>query len=287
MRANITAAQKNQLMTKLLGSTQGRKKIAASIQEPLRKLRDYVSVGRRALWIDELPDGALPIYDRDVATPAFVVGDEGDSIQALPVEGARIMVPLFELASYPKIPFAHVKERRFDIIRRIKQKAKDELFRKEDTIIFQMLQAAATANTDNPSIPVAAADFNMSTIVDAFAGVEKWGLRVDKIFMNPREFKVFRNAGRDYVDFETQRELLRTGFMGQVYGAGIYMSMQVPAGTLLMVSEPEYLGVMPVRIDLTVIPADQPGDRMFGWSLFENLGMAVHNSYGIQQVIVS
>lgn len=283
----VTAAQKNQIMTKLLGSTAGRKKIAASIQEPLRKLRDYVSIGRRALWIDELPDGALPIYDRDVATPAFVVGDEGDSIQALPVEGARMMVPLFEIAAYPKIPFAHVKERRFDIIRRIKQKAKDELFRKEDTIIFQMLQAAATANTDNPSIAVAAANFNMSTIVDAFAGIEKHGLRVDKVFMNPQEFKVFRNAGRDYVDFETQRELLRTGFMGQVYGAGIYMSMQVPRGSLFLVSEPEYLGVMPIRIDLTVIPADVPGDRMFGWSLFCNEGMAVHNTYGIQQILVS
>ena len=283
----VTAAQKNQLMTKLLGSTQGRKKIAASIQEPLRKLRDYVSIGRRALWIDELPDGALPIYDRDVATPAFVVGDEGDSIQSLPVEGARMMVPLFEIAAYPKIPFAHVKERRFDIIRRIKQKAKDELFRKEDTIIFQMLQTAATGNSDNPSIPVTAANFNMSTIVDAFAGIEKWGLRVDKLFMNPQEFKVFRNAGRDYVDFETQRELLRTGFMGQIYGAGIYMSMQVPRGTLLLVAEPEYLGVMPIRIDLTVIPADVPGDRMFGWSLFCNEGMAVHNTYGVQQIVVS
>lgn len=283
----VTAAQKNQLMTKLLGSTQGRKKIAASIQEPLRKLRDYVSIGRRALWIDELPDGALPIYDRDVATPAFVVGDEGDSIQALPVEGNRMMVPLFEIAAYPKIPFAHVKERRFDIIRRIKQKAKDELFRKEDTIIFQMLQAAATNNLDNPTIPVTQPNFSMETIVDAFAGVEKWGLRVDKIFMNPQEFKVFRNAGRDYVDFETQRELLRTGFMGQVYGAGIYMSMQVPRGSLFIVAEPEYLGVMPIRIDLTVIPADVPGDRMFGWSLFCNEGMAVHNSYGIQQIIVS
>ncbi|MFA5071245.1 MAG: HK97-fold major capsid protein [Candidatus Pacearchaeota archaeon] len=287
MPRTITAAQKNQLMTKLLGSTQGRKKIAASIQEPLRKLRDYVSIGRKALWIDELPDGALPIYDRDVATPAYVVGDEGDTIQALPTEGPRIMVPLFELAAYPKIPFAHVKERRFDVIRRIKQKAKDELFRKEDTIIFEMLKVAGTSNIDNPSIAVAAADFNMSTIVDAFAGIEKWGLRVDKVFMNPQEFKVFRNAGRDYVDFETQRELLRTGFMGQVYGAGIYMSMQVPRGTLFFVAEPEYLGVMPVRIDLTVIPADVPGDRMFGWSIFENIGMTVHNSYGIQQVVVS
>jgi hypothetical protein len=286
MRPTITASQKNKLMTQLLGSTQGRKKIAASIQEPLRRLRDYVATGRKAVFIDELPDGALPIYDRDVDTPAYVVGDEGDSIQTI-VESQRIMVPLFELASYPKIPFAHVKERRFDIIRRIKQKAKDELFRKEDRIIFNVLQTAATANTDNPTIPVAAADFSMETVVAAFAEVEKWGLRVDKIFMNPREFKVFRNAGRDYMDFETQRELLRTGFMGMVYGASVYMSMEVPRGTIFFVTEPEYLGVMPVRIDLTVIPADIPGDRMFGWSIFENIGLTIFNSYGIQQVVVS
>ena len=286
MRPTITASQKNQLMTKLLGSTQGRKKIAASIQEPLRRLRDYVSTGRKAIFIDELPDGALPIYDRDVETPAYVVGDEGDSIQTI-VESARIMVPLFELASYPKIPFAHVKERRFDIIRRIKEKAKNELFRKEDRIIFNVLQTAATANADNPTIPVAAADFSMETVVAAFAEVEKWGLRVDKIFMNPREFKVFRNAGRDYMDFETQRELLRTGFMGMVYGASVYMSMEVPRGTIFFVTEPEYLGVMPVRIDLTVIPADDPGARMFGWSIFENLGLTIFNTYGLQQVVVS
>jgi hypothetical protein len=282
MRANITAAQKNQLMTKLLGSTQGRKKIAASIQEPLRKLRDYVSVGRKALFIDELPDGALPIYDRDVDTPAYIVGDLGDNVQQVS-DSKRIMVPLFELASNPMIPFAHVKERRFDIIRRIKQKAKDELFRKEDTIIFDLLSKAATANVENPTITATAATFNMAKVVDAMAGVEKHGLRVDKIFMNPEQFKVFRNAGRDYVDFETQRELLRTGFMGMCYGAGIYMSMQVPRGSLFFVTEPEYLGVMPVRIDLTVIPADSPSTRMFGWSIFENIGLTIHNSFGIQQ----
>ena len=282
----FTAAQKHQLMTKLLTSSQGRKRIAASIQEPLRSLRDYVSVGRKTLMVDELPDGALPIYDKDVDTPAYIVAEEGDSIQKI-VKSDRILVPLFELASLPKVPFTQVKERRFDIVRRIKQKAKDELFRAEDNKIFATMQAAGDNNTTNLTITEAAADFNMETIVEAFAAVERHGLRVDKIVCNPNEYRVFRNAGRDYVDFETQRELLRTGFMGSVYGASIYQSVEVPEGRLFVITEPDYLGVFPVRIDLTVIPADDPVARVFGWSIFEQVGISIYSELGLVQIEVT
>jgi hypothetical protein len=283
----VTAGQKHQLMTKLLGSTTGRRRIAASVQEPLRKLRDYVSIGRKALFIDELPDGTLPIYDTDIETPSYVVGEEGFNVETV-VHGARMLVPLFELASNPKIPFTQVKERRFDVIRRIKQKSRDELFREEDRLIFKAFGVAGDNSTYNPSLGVLKANFNMETFVEAFASIERHGLRVDKIYMNPNEYRVFRTAGRDYVDFETQRELLRTGYMGNVYGASIFQSMEVPLGTFWLIVEPEYLGVMPVRIDLTVLPADEPAKRQFGWSVFENVGIGIHNGdYGIQQVVVT
>ena len=288
MKRKVTAAKKHQLMTKLLASAKGRQRIAVSMQEPLRTLRDYVSIGRKALFVDELPDGTLPIYDTDIDTPSYVVGEEGDSIETV-VKGARILIPLFELASYPKVPFTQVKERRFDIVRRIKQKAKDELFREEDSLIFTAMQTAGTANTTNTAIAVTdGVDFDMETIIQAFATIERWGLRVDKIFMNPYEYRIFRGAGRDYVDFETQREILRTGFMGSVYGASIFQSMEVPSGVFFCVTEPEYLGILPVRIDLTVIPADEPGTRQFGWSIFENIGIGFHNSdYGLVEIDVT
>lgn len=283
----VTAAQKHRLMTKLLATTRGRQRIAASMQEPLRRLRDFVSNGRKALFVDELPDGTLPIYDKDIDTPAYVVAEEADSISTV-VKGERVLIPLFELASWPKVPFTQVKERRFDIVRRIKQKAKDELFRKEDNIIFTAFQTAGDANTTNTDIAEASADFDMTTIVEGFARVERHGLRVDKIYCNPNEYRVFRNAGRDYVDFETQRELLRTGYMGQVYGSQIFQNVEVPVGHMYLITEPEYLGVIPVRIDLTVIPADDPGNRAFGWSIFENLGVGLHNAdYGLQQISVT
>jgi len=283
----ITAAQKHQLMTKLLATQAGRQKIAASVQEPLRKLRDYQAVGRKAFFIDELPDGTLPVYDMDPDIPAYVVGEEADSVQTI-VKSKRLMVPLFELASYPKVPFTQVKERRFDVVRRIKQKSRDELFRREDQLIFAAMTKAGNANTVNTSISIAKASFEIGDVADAFAQVERHGLRVDKIFMNPARFPVVRKAGRDYMDFETQREILRTGFMGVLYGASLYMSPEVPENRIFLVTEPEYFGVMPVRIDLTVIPADDPGNRSFGWSVFENIGIGIHNAdRGLQQIVIT
>lgn len=287
MTRRVTAAQKHQLMTKLLASQAGRQKIAATVQEPLRKLRDYQAIGRKAFFIDELPDGTLPIYDMDPDIPAYIVGEEGDSIQTV-VKSKRLMVPLFETASNPKVSFTQVKERRFDIVRRIKQKARDELFRKEDQTIFSLMKKAADGNTINTNMAVANASFNMDTLADAFARVERHGLRVDKVFMNPQRYAVIRKAGRDYVDFETQRELLRTGYMGNLWGASIFMSPEVPVNSVFIVTEAEYFGVMPVRIDLTVIPADDPANRQFGWSIFQNLGIAIHNSdRGLQQIVLS
>lgn len=277
MSRKITAAQKHQLMTKLLATAQGRQRIAANIQEPLRKLRDYSAVGRRAFFIDELPDGTLPVYDMDPNIPAYVVGEEADSIQTV-VKSQRILVPLFELASYPKVPFTQVKERRFDIIRRIKQKSRDELFRAEDNLIFAAMTKAASGNITNTTVSIPTASFTIGKMADMFARIETHGLRVDKIFMNAINFPVIRKAGRDYVDFETQKELLRTGYLGNLWGASIYMSPQVPTNTIFFVTEPEYFGVIPVRIDLTVIPADDPANRAFGWSVFENIGIGDRKS---------
>lgn len=277
MSRKITSSQKHALMTRLLGSAQGRQRIAANIQEPLRKLRDYQAVGRRAFFVDELPDGTLPIYDMDVTTPAYVVGEEADSVMTV-VHAKRMLVPLFELASYPKVPFTQVKERRFDIIRRIKQKARDELFRAEDNLIFALFSKCAAANIVNVTVSISRSSFVIGKMADLFAVIETHGLRVDKIYLNALNFPVIRKAGRDFADFETQRELLRTGYLGNLWGASIYMSPQCQNNTIYFITEPEYLGVLPVRIDLTVVPADDPANRAFGWSIFENIGLGVHNS---------
>ena len=40
----------------------------------LRRRRDYMSIARKALMVETLPDGALPIYDKEFDTAAMTVG---------------------------------------------------------------------------------------------------------------------------------------------------------------------------------------------------------------------
>ncbi len=48
-----------------IATPNGRARLAASMMAPIRRPRDYSGIARRMLLVDPLPEGALPIYDRD------------------------------------------------------------------------------------------------------------------------------------------------------------------------------------------------------------------------------
>lgn len=279
------AARRHFVMSKMMSSGPGRAKLASSFTGPLRIYRDYLGIGRKLLFVDDLPDGTLPIYDMDPDIPAFVVGEGADNIEVR-VNSPRLLIPQFEIASNPTVPFVAVKERRYDVTKRVREKTRNEIVRVEDRVIFNAIEQAAT-HADNSNTLILTATPTWDDVIDGFAEVENSDLRVDKLAMSPDMFRIFRKAGRDYIDFETQREILRTGLLGVAYGAQIYSSAEIPKGTIYFLAEEEYVGTIPVRMDITVIPADEPKNRVFGWSVFCNEGVGIHNLRGIGALKVS
>lgn len=75
----ISNELKQQIIGEYMKTASGRAKLAASMVQPLRLRRDYTSVGRKTFLVEQLPDGALPIYDKDPNVSAFVVGEEGQN----------------------------------------------------------------------------------------------------------------------------------------------------------------------------------------------------------------
>lgn len=70
----MSIEQKYAIISENIRNASGRQKLAASMIQPLRKQRDYSSVGRKAFYVEQLPDGALPIYDKDANVAAYLVG---------------------------------------------------------------------------------------------------------------------------------------------------------------------------------------------------------------------
>jgi hypothetical protein len=288
---NVSNAVKQKIISDYVKTASGRAKLAASMTQPLRTRRDYMSVGRKTFLVEQLPDGALPIYDKDPDVTAFVVGEEGENILAI-TKPRRVIFPLFEIASNPEIPLTQIKERRFDLIERAQDLARAQIQAAEDERVFAVLDAIAVNGFDslpggtNPDIPVIA-PINGAVLADAFSLIERHDLRVARVYMNARDYADLRKFGRDILDIESQATLLKTGLMATLWGSQVITSRLVPVGTVYVCCEPEMFGRIPVRTELTVLSADDPKARTIGFSVFENLGIGAYNPRGLARLTVT
>ena len=283
---SMSLQEKYAILSKHVVTAAGRQKIAASMIQPLRKRRDYTSVGRKAFYVEQLPDGALPIYDKDVDVAAYVIGEEGDNIISV-VKPKRVMFPLFEIAANPEIPLTEIKARRFDLIERAVDLGSSEIMAEEDRKIFAVMDAVC----DDPSSPnqdiQITGNLTSAALADGFAAIERNDIRVATIFCNAKDYSDLRKWDRDVLDPDSQAQLLKTGIRTGVWGATLITSRVVPEGTVYICGEPEFFGRMPVRTDLTILSADTPKSRLIGFSMFQQLGIGIFNPYAIVRMKIT
>lgn len=281
--AGMTNEQKEYLISKALETEEGRIALAQAMANPIRVSLDYQGVGRKLLVVDPLPQGALPVYDKDVDAKAFVISKRGKAPDQV-VEGDRVQVPTFEIVSYPQVRFSQVKERRFNVIDRAQQRAKSDIMAVEDEEIFSLIDSASTAV--NNAI-TSSGGLTRAALTSAFREVEKHDLVVTKVVMNATSFADIRAWGREEFDPVTQHEVLQTGLFGHIWTADILISKKVPQDTVYVLADPEFVGVMPIRQDIQVIPADKPEELRLGWVIYEEIGLAVVNPLGIAKINIT
>ena len=283
---SMSVEKKYEILSQNIRTAGGRQRLAASMIQPLRRRRDYSSVGRKAFYVEQLPDGALPIYDKDPDVAAYVIGEEGDNIVSV-VKPKRVMFPLFEVAANPEIPLTEIKARRFDLIERSVDLGNAAIMAEEDKKVFACMDAVcADPTAPNQTIEITG-NLTSAALADGFAAIERWDLRVANIFMNAKDFSDLRKWDRDTLDPDTQGDLLKSGILGGLWGAKIICSRIVPEGTIYVCAEPEFFGRIPVRTDLTILSADNPKARLIGFSMFENLGIGIHNPYAICKMTIN
>lgn len=277
---------RHEIISKHIRTASGRQKLAASMIAPLRRRRDYSSVGRKAFYVEQLPDGALPIYDKDPNVTAYVIGEEGENIVSVS-KSKRVIFPLFEIASNPEIQLTEIRQRRFDLIERSVDLAKAEVNAEEDRKVFAIMDALAADPTNpNPTILVTG-NLTSNALADAFANIDRSDLRTSTVFLNAKDYSDLRKWDRDTLDPETQQVLLKTGLMGTVWGAKLIVSRIVAEGIVYVCAEPEFFGRIPVRTELTVLSADDPKNRLIGFSIFEQLGIGAYNPFALQTLEIT
>lgn len=118
--ASVNDDAREALLVKAMQSERGKIALAQAMANPIRRNLDYQGVGRKALRVDPLPQGALPVYDKDIDVSATVISSNG-AVPESRIKGERISVPEFEIVSNPTVRIYEVKRRRFNVIDRAQQ----------------------------------------------------------------------------------------------------------------------------------------------------------------------
>lgn len=289
---SLSDEQRDEMIKQALMTQEGKIALGQAMATPIRRNLDYQGVGRKALVVDPLPQGALPVYDRDIDVAAVVISSNGSAPESR-VFGDRVTVPEFEIVSNPTVRIAEVKRRRFNVIDRAQQKARQEIQAQEDANVFAALDFAgdATKGGENAvqqlDLATPGGKLSKNGMLALKRQIDRWDLVTSKYFMNINEFtdilswESAGSTGASQVDPVTQREILQTGLYGSIFGADIIVSKIVPAGRAFATAEPEFVGVMPVRQDIEVLPADEPKQLKLGWVVSEIVGIGIVNPRGV------
>ena len=288
---SLTEEQHNEMIKRALTSSEGKIALGQAMANPIRRNLDYQGVGRRVLVVDPLPQGALPVYDRDIDVAAVVISSNGSAPESR-VFSDRLTIPEFDVVSNPTVRIAEVKRRRFNVIDRAQQKARQEIQAQEDANIFAALDFAGDSSLggDNTAQDVADAGLLKRDLSEVKKQVDRWDLVTTKFLLNINEFTDILNWGAGggqaaatggELDPVSQREVLQTGLYAHIWGADIIVSKVVTPGSIFATADPEFVGVMPIRQDIEVLPADEPKQLKLGWVVNEIIGIGIVNARGV------
>ena len=283
-KSKLTNEQKEAVIAQALQTDEGRVALAQAMVEPIRRSLEYQAVGRKLLLVDELPQGALARYERDVAAIAHVIARRGavpDQIQ----EGEEILVPTFEIAANPSVRLSEIKARRFYIVDRAQIKAKEAIQKEEDTNIFSALIAAADNRGDQ--IVMNVGSLSPASLNTSFRFIEQHDLVATKIVVHANQYAAIRVFGKDFYDEATTREILTSGLFGHLWTADIHVSSRMDKNTVLVVASPDTVGAFPIRQDITVLPCDDPKKLRLGWVIYEEVGIVVVNDSAVSKIEVT
>ena len=287
----FTEDEKSHLINKF-ASPNVRLAIGQAMASPLKTFLEYKGVMRRALKVDPMAPGAVPIYDRDTEEISAEAIASQSAITQTKIVGERVMVPVFEIAANPTIKLREVKIRRFNIIDRIQVRTRQFMQEAEDATIINLLNTASTLLNSAITVDSSAAGNNLGYIerkdlVKLARSIEQWDLFAVSMFFSIYRYADIKQWGATELDLVTMKQVIDTGLVASLHGQNIYVTKKMAHNTVLCTSDPDYVGVMPVYQDIEVIPADLPWETAFGWAFTELIGMTVFNPKGVSSLTVT
>jgi hypothetical protein len=255
---------------------------------PIKDIVDYEGWARKVLRVRPLAQGELFRIAKDVRATAWVVGQDGQSIESR-LYGKYVQPSEFKITAYPTVDIEDIYQMNYDVLDRAQDTARQEIELEEDKRCLAILDAAST--TVNATSAFGTDGVDISEMEAVRYQVERHRLVCEKFLINRQELSDLISLG-NALDPVTQRELLLAGYVGTLFNAqvitaaGTGVEEVVPAGTIYACAGSEYLGEMGVRVELFSEPFNKFSHResVKGWAFIEMVGFGITNPRAVARM---
>jgi len=265
-------------------SSEGFRQVGQGLLNPIKEVIDYEGLARKVFAPRTVKAGEIVRYDKDVYVQGWVIAEDGTTPQST-VEGRYIYPPEFEVTAYPSIEIKDKYRAQYDILARTQDRARMSIEYQEDLALINLLQAGANQSNTTTFF----ATLNMAAFEAIRYQIERHRLICDKFIIHRQEVSDMVNTLRTQVDPVTQRELVMAGYIGTLLNAMIITTAGTQTfeilqpGQVVAVTAPEYLGGMPIRVELFSEPVNEfmMGKPRQGWFWYELISQVLVNPAGV------
>jgi hypothetical protein len=265
-------------------SSEGFRQVGQGLLNPIKEVIDYEGLARKVLAPRTVKGGEVVRYDKDVYVQGWVIAEDGQTPQSV-VEGKYIYPPEFEVTAYPSIEIKDKYRAQYDILARVQDRARMAIEYQEDLALVSLL----TAGANQVNTTTLFATLNLAALEAVRYQIERHRLICDKFIIHRQEVSDLINNLVNNVDPVTTRELVMAGYIGSILnaliittaGTNTYEILQ--PGEVLACTVPEYLGGMPVRVELFSEPVNEfmTGLPRQGWFWYELISQVLANPAGV------
>lgn len=261
---------------------------------PIQLKLKYEGIGRNILVEDTLDRGyPMPYEVLDDLGQAYVLNQTDAEVKTTPFEGKWVPPTLFRIASFPYVRKEDLYFLKANIVEHAQDMTREAIMKQEDGRLLTLLASAITdygaaqghVITPDHIVEIGAGNpLDIVDFYDAVSRVQLHELAVSRVLLNPVDLRDLYTWDVNQTGWDFKDRVVRGETITQFAEFSFQTSIMVPQGTIFLVPDPNFLGVMPIMYSLDVEENNQIEQFRRGWVFDELIGMLVLNPRGLAAI---
>jgi hypothetical protein len=286
----LSQAEKQSRLGEIMKDANHMKRLGVAMIGPIQIRLRYEGVVRNVLVEDTLDKGPLLPYDiLDDYGTAYILNQTDSEVRVTPFEGKQVYPRLFRIASFPRVRKEDLYYLRVNAIEFAQDESRQAIQKQEDTRMLTLIESTITnyENVTGTAVTKYIGSGNPIEMVDFYdlvAILEGRQIEASRVLMHPQDARDIYSWDLNVTGWQFKDDIMGGKVVTGFGEFTIQKTIMQQVGTIHLLPDPNFLGVMPVMYSLDVEENNQVEQFYRGWVMDELVAFLILNPRGAARI---